>query len=157
TVCVFFLYITGRKIDLKKLFIIGVIAVLGVIGVAQLDALFSSNPSHAGKAINSLFTGGLPVFISIIRTKLGILANTIYTSNWSIVLLTSVALYIYIWLKFKDKLAVLALKLPSIMTCIRVLIISAIIVFLVNDTGIIASALIFTYIISSLWVGLNEI
>lgn len=157
TVCVFFLYVTGRKINLKKIFIIGIVAVLGVIGVAQLDAIFSSNPSHAGKAINSLFNGGFIVFFSIIGTKLGILANTVYTSNWSIVMIVSVAIFIYIWTKFKDELAVLALKLPSIMSCIRILTISAVTVFIVNDTGIIASALIFTYIISSLWVGLSEV
>lgn len=157
TVGVFFLYITGRKIDLKKLAIIGILAALGVVGVAQLDALLSSNPSHAGKAINSLLNGGLLVFFSIIKTKLGILANTVYTSNWIIVMIASIAIFIYIWTKHKDKLAFLVLKLPSIMTCIRILIISAITVFIVNDTGLIASALIFTYIISSLWVGLSEV
>ncbi|HZK43683.1 MAG TPA: hypothetical protein VFC73_05275 [Syntrophomonadaceae bacterium] len=157
TAGVFVLFITDRKINLNKLFIVLLLAVISVVSVAQLDALFSTNPSHAGKAINSLLTGGPQVFFSILRTKLGILGNTIYSSHWSVVMLVSAVFLIYSWIRFKEQFAILALKAPSIMMCVRILIISGITVFLVNDTGVIASALIFTYAISCFWVGISEI
>ena len=157
TVGVFILFITNRKINLRQLAIVGLLAIIGVIGVAQFDALYSSNPSHAGKAISSLLTGGYQVFYSIIRTKLGILANTVYTSNWSIVFLVAVALLTYLWFKLNTQITLLALKLPHLMSGIRILIVSTLVIFVVNDTGVIASALILTYIISCLWIGLNEI
>ncbi len=156
TAGVFLLFLTNRKISLPTLAIIGGLAIVGVLGVARLDFLLSSSPSHAGNAINSLLTGGWQVFFSIIRTKIGILANTVYTSNWSLVMLIFIILLVYIWLKGKEQLALLAVKSPSIMNSIRILLISGITVFIVNDTGIIAFALILTYVSACLWVGIND-
>lgn len=157
TVGVFIMFITNRKFNLKRLAIVGLVAIIGVIGVAQFDYIFSANPSHAGKAINSLLTGGYQVFFSIIRTKIGILANTVYTSNWTIVMLISIALLAYLWYKQKAKITLAAIKSPQLALSIRVLLISAITVFIVNDTGVIAAALILTYIILSLWIAFNEV
>lgn len=157
TVGIFIMLITNHKTNFKRLALLGVIAIIGVIGVAQLDFLFSAAPSHAGKAINSLLNGGYQVFYSIIRTKLGILANTVYTSNWTIVMLISIALLAYLWYKQKTQITLLAIKLPDLAISMRVLLISAFTVFVVNDTGVIACALILTYIITSLWIAFNEV
>ncbi len=156
TAGVFILFMTNRRISLRTLAIIGVLAIVGVIGVARLDYLLSSSPSHAGKAINSLLTGGYQVFFSIVKTKLTILANTLFTSSWSILMLIFIAFLLYVWLKGRETLALMAVKTPSIMNSIRILIISGITVFIVNDTGVIAFALILTYISALLWVGVNE-
>ncbi len=156
TAGVFVLFMTNRRINVRTFAIIGILAIVGVIGVARLDYLLSTSPSHAGKAINSLLTGGYQIFFSIVKTKLTILANTLFTSNWSIVMLIFIAFLIYVWLKGKEVLALLAVKTPSIMNSIRILIISGITVFIVNDTGVIAFALILTYISALLWVGINE-
>lgn len=156
TLGIFLLVITKRKINLKMLLVLGIIAILGVVAVAEVDYLFSQNPSHAGKAINSLLTGGFQVFFSIIRTKLGILVNTVYNSNWSIVFIVAIILLIITRFKAQDRLALLAVRQPSIIISLKILIFTGLTVFIVNDTGVIAAAFILTYMLACIGLTLNE-
>lgn len=154
----FFLIInSGRKISLKQVILVGLLAILGVFAIAQLDALFNPTPSHAGKAISTLYSGaGITVLLAIIKTKLGILASTVYNSGWSLILLL-----------LASTLALLKRKTPTIMLKIAVenlpieracklLLITAITVFIVNDTGVIASALILLYLLNCLWLTISS-
>ncbi len=154
TTGIFLLVIMERKLSLKQFVIIGIIAVLGVLIVARLDAMFSSNPSHAGKAINSLISGGPTIFKGIIITKLSILGSTIYHSNWSIILLISLLTLVISWRKSRSTFLNIAKMRTGISKAITILIISSLTVFLVNDTGVIAAALIILYLICCMWIGL---
>ncbi len=154
TTGVFFLVMLESKISLKKLAIIGFAAILGVLIVARLDAVFSSNPSHAGKAINSLFMGGPEILTGIIATKLSILGSTLYNSSWSIILLISIITLIVSWLKSPVVMANILKGQNSTRKAIIILLISSITVFLFNDTGVIACALIILYLICCMWIDL---
>lgn len=154
TTGVFLLITLEKRLSLKLVFIIGIMAMTGVLIVAQLDALYSSAPSHAGKAINMLFSGGFSVFLSIIRTKLGILAGTIYHSSWSIILLLSLTILTISRFTARSSFLRIAVEQPLFYKIARILLITGLTVFVVNDTGVIAAALIILYVICCLWIAM---
>lgn len=148
------MFMLEQRLHFKQLLAIGVLAVLGVLIVAFLDSWLNPNPSHAGKTIKLLISSEPGIFLSIIRTKLGILGSTIYHSVWSIVLLLGIIVLAFIWRK-KPIMALKEAK-PEVLPIINTLLITAATVFLVNDTGVIAAALIFLYLLSCLGILLAE-
>lgn len=144
--------ITDTRLTFKRLFIIGLLAVTAVIGVAELDAAFSTNPSHAGKAVSSLFSGGYQVFLSIIVTKLGILGSTVIHSSWTIILVLTLLLYALFKVKNPELLQSLTDTSPVLAQSNRILAITALALFLVNDTGVIAAAIISVYIMGCIFI-----
>ena len=143
---------TRTRITFKRLFMIGLVAVIGVLIVAELDATFSANPSHAGKAITSLFTGGYEVFLSIIIIKLGILGSTVIHSSWTIILVLDLLLLLILKLKKPEIYQSFAKNYPVLADSNRILAYATMALFAFNDTGVIASALILLYITGCLLV-----
>jgi hypothetical protein len=154
TTGVLVIYLLEQRLHFKQLLIIGVLAVLGVLLTAFLDNWLNPNPSHAGKTIKLLISNDPGIFLSIIRTKLGILGSTIYHSAWSIVLLLGIIVLACIWRK--KPLQALKEAKPEVLPISNTLLIAAATVFLVNDTGVIAAALIFLYLLSYLGILLAE-
>jgi len=149
--------ISETKVTFKRLFIIGVLAVCTVLIVAELDARFSANPSHAGKAISSLFSGGYQVFLSIIITKLGILGSTVIHSSWTIILLLTLLLLLLFKLKKPEMFQSFTSNHPILSQSNRILAIATLALFMFNDTGVIASAIILLYITGCLLVAADDI
>ena len=154
----FFIIINnGRKISLKQVFLIGLVAILGVFAIAQLDAMFNPTPSHAGKAISTLYSGaGITVLLAIIKTKLGILASTVYNSSWSLILVLLAIILAVLKRKTPDIMLRIALENPAIDRALKILLITTVTVFVVNDTGVIAAALIMLYLLNSLWLAISS-
>jgi len=152
----FYLVIMEIRLTPKRLVLIGLTALAGVLAVARLDALFSANPSHAGQAITSLFSGGWTALFSIIKIKLGILGNAVYHSPWSLVLLLSVIFLASSWIRHQQTLGDVLRQFPAVQKAGNLLLLTAVTVFLVNDTGVIAAALIFLYLCSLLWAALAQ-
>lgn len=152
----FIVTMTQTKITFKRLFIIGLLAICAVLIVAELDATFSSNPSHAGKAISSLFTGGYQVFFSIIIIKLGILGSTVIHSSWTIILILNLLLLLLFKLKKPEIFQSFKANHTVLADSNRILAYSAIALFAVNDTGVIASALILLFITGCLLISLQN-
>ncbi|ABI68000.1 hypothetical protein [Syntrophomonas wolfei] len=150
TTGVLVIYLLEQRLHFKQLLIIGGMAVLGVLLTAFLDSWLNPNPSHAGKTIKLLISNDPGIFLSIIRTKLGILGSTIYHSAWSVVLLLGIIVLASIW----HKKPIMALKeaKPEVLPVSNTLLIAAATVFLVNDTGVIAAALVFLYLLSYLGI-----
>lgn len=153
----FYLVVMGISLTLKRLALIGLTALAGVLTVARFDALFSANPSHAGQAITNLFSGGWLALLSIVKTKLGILGNTVYNSPWSLVLLLSAIILAFVWIRHRQALDEVVQQFPVVEKAGRILLLTATTVFLVNDTGVIAAALILLYLCSLLWAALAQI
>ena len=143
-----FIIISGIRPTWKRIMLVGFIALAGVLAVAEMDALFSANPSHAGKTINNLLTGGSSVFFSIIGTKLGIWGSTIIHSSWSIVLLLSILIILGARLQNPALFKIIARENPVVHKTLRILSLATLIMFMVNDTGVIAAAIIFLYILA---------
>jgi hypothetical protein len=152
----FYLVIMEIRLTPKRLVLIGLTALAGVLAVARLDALFSANPSHAGQAITNLFSGGWTALFSIIKIKQGILGNTVYHSPWSLVLLLSVIFLASSWIRHQQTLGDVLRQFPAVQKAGNLLLLTAVTVFLVNDTGVIAAALIFLYLCSLLWAALAQ-
>jgi hypothetical protein len=153
---VFMLVVLDKKISLKNMIIIGIAAFLGILLVAQLDLIFSDTPSHAGNTINSLLHSGPALFFSIVKIKLGILISTVYNSNWSILLLFSLFILIISWKKEAALFRQIVSKQHDLHNSIRILPAAALIIFLVNDTGVIAAALVTVYMICCLWIAFGN-
>lgn len=147
---VFILIMSQNKLNIRKIIITGLLSILVVVAIASIDAFFNPNPSHAGKAVQSLFKGGGQAFFSIIRIKLGIVANTILHSVWTLVLITEII--ILILCKNKNILSSIQNEYPFINKGLTVLITAAAVVFAVNDTGVIAASFILLYLFSILWL-----
>jgi len=152
----FIVTITNTKVTFKRLFFIGVMAVCAVLFVAELDARFSANPSHAGKAISSLFNGGYQVFLSIIITKLGILGSTVIHSSWTVILILTLLFLLLFKHKKPDMLQSFADNHPILSQSNRILAFSTLALFVFNDTGVIASALILLYITGCILIGTDN-
>lgn len=153
----FFIITANKKISVKSIILVVTLAVLGVLGIAQLDAIFNPAPSHAGKAISNLHSGaGAMVLFLMIKTKLGILGSTVYHSAWSLILLLLIFTMIVLKRKAPNNLLKVAVFDPAISKSAKILLITAITVFIVNDTGVIAAALTLLYLISSLWLALSS-
>jgi len=153
----FYIIISNSKISFFKVTGILLLAVLAVFSVAHLDAILNPSPSHAGKAISSLNSAaGLTVIISIIKTKLTILGSTVYNSSWSLVLLLLLFTLVLLKRKAPNLLSCLAKENRSIIKTAKILSISALVVFVVNDTGVIAAALILLYMVNCLWLALSR-
>jgi hypothetical protein len=158
-VCIGFFYIIVRdhKISPLKVLLILILAILAVFGVAQLDAMLNPSPSHAGKAISSFHSGGgLAVLLAMIKIKLGILGSTVYHSTWSLVLLLLIATLIILKRRFPNLWFQLAVHDKVMSHAAKLLLIAAVTVFLVNDTGVIAATIIVLYLLNSLWLTLSR-
>ncbi|SHG90021.1 hypothetical protein SAMN02745221_01233 [Thermosyntropha lipolytica DSM 11003] len=154
---VFILVMTQDKLNIKKISAAALLSVLVVIAIASLDAFLNPNPSHAGKAIQNLLAGGSQAFFSIIRIKLGIVANTISQSVWTLVLLLEILILIWVQIRKKDIIKSIKKEYPYISKTINILITAAIVVFAVNDTGVIAASFILLYAIALYWLTLIKI
>lgn len=153
----FFIIVRGHKISPLKAFLIVFLAILAVFAVAQLDALLNPAPSHAGKAISSIHSSAdLTILLTMIKTKLGILGSTIYHSSWSLILLLLIATLVILKRKAPHLLLRLAVEDPVINQASKILLITAVTVFVVNDTGVIAAALVVLYLLNSLWLALSR-
>lgn len=153
----FFIINSGRKISFKQVILVGLLAILGVFAIAQLDALFNPTPSHAGKAISTLYSGaGATVLLGIIKIKLGILASTVYHSSWSLILLLLASTLAVLKWKTPTALLRIAVEDPPIDQALKILLITAVTVFVVNDTGVIAATLILLYLLNSLWLAISS-
>lgn len=134
-----------EKINLKRIIIIFSVAIAGVIAIAKLDAMYNPSPSHAGRAIDNLLSNGFSFFFATLQTKIGILLNTIINSPWSFVFLLAILALIISIRQNKKLLSLINDKTASTPKILQILLIASISVFLVNDTGIIASTLITLY------------
>ncbi|WMM24992.1 hypothetical protein RBU61_19010 [Tissierella sp. MB52-C2] len=151
------LVIFDRKLSFKKIAIIGVGVVLGILLVARLDTLFNPNPSHAGKALESLMVGGWNKFFEIIGSKLKQVLWNLVNSPWNIILFSQLILGILLY-RYKGKILMeVRENFWNLYKGFTIILFCGVAVFLFNDTGTIAAALELSYLFIPLGVVLNNI
>lgn len=149
--------IFDKKLSFKRIIfvIIGVIGSGIILGV--LDNLFNPNPTHAGKAIQALLTGGLGKFIEIIGSKLKQVFWNLANASWNIILFLQVILMILLY-KFKNKTLIKTREsYPNLFKGFTITLLGGVVIFLLNDTGTISAALIFIYLFIPLGILINDI
>ncbi len=148
--------IFDKKISFKKLMIIGIGVVIGIMGVAALDALFNPNPTHAGKALESLVTGGWSKLFEIIGSKLGQLFWNLIHASWNIILFLQVLLMVLLYRRKNEFLTKAHESYPNLFKGFIVILFGGLAIFLFNDTGTIAAALILSYLFIPLGMLIND-
>jgi hypothetical protein len=122
---------------------------IGVVGLVVLvatgDAFFNPRPTHAGRAIRLLLSEGGQGFLWIVSNKLGILGRTIATSMWSWLCMVELIAFGAVKRWIPQLLPDLKERYPQWWKMMKPLGVGCFFAFAVNDTGIIAAALIFSY------------
>lgn len=152
------LIVLEKKISFKKVSLIVVGVGIVILGVALLDTVFNPNPTHAGKAIQALLTGGgFGKLIEIISIKLRQVFWNLAYASWNIVLFLQIILFGLLY-KFKKK-DLLAIKEnnQNLFKGLTLILLASIAIFLFNDTGTIAAAMILTYLTIPMGLILNKV
>ena len=157
-VCIISIFtILDKKFSFKKMLSILAGLFIVIILVAALDIFFNPNPSHAGKALQALMSGGSSKFIEIITIKLGQVFWNLLHASWNIVLFLQIILISLLY-KFKLKfLRKVETDYPLLSKGLLVTLFGGIIVFAVNDTGTIAASILFIYLFIPLGLLINNI
>ena len=149
--------ILDRKISIKKLLIVMVVVLAGILLVAGIDILFNPNPTHAGKAIRALLTGGgFNKLYEIISIKLRQVFWNLAYASWNIVLFGEIILGILLFKFKKDDILNLRERYKYIFKGFTIILLTSLAVFAFNDTGTIAAALVLIYLFIPLGIFLNE-
>ncbi|MGJ0848218.1 hypothetical protein ACR77J_16120 [Tissierella praeacuta] len=151
------LTIFDKKLSFKNIIFIFIGVIVGVIILTALDSLFNPNPTHAGKALESLRLGGLSKFFEIIGSKLKQVIWNLTNASWNIILFSEVILAVLLY-KYKSKPLMKIKEIyPSLFKGFTVILLGAIVIFLFNDTGTIASALMLIYLFIPLGILMGDI
>lgn len=151
------LTIFDKKISFKSIAFIIIGVIVGGIILAALDNLFNPNPTHAGKALEALRLGGLSKFFEIIGSKLKQLFWNLINAAWNIILFSQVILMVLLY-KYKSKTLIKFRELyPNLFKGFIVTLAGAIVIFLLNDTGTIAAALMLIYLFVPLGILMNDV
>lgn len=151
------LAIFDKKISLTKITAIVAGVFVGIIMLAALDALFNPSPTHAGKALESLIAGGWSKFFEIIGSKLGQVFWNLIHASWNIILFLQAILTILLYRRKNEVLIKIRESYPNLFKGFIVILLGGIAIFLFNDTGTIAAALILTYLFIPLGMLINDI
>lgn len=150
------LIVLERKFSLKKTFVLLAGVIIGILLLAGLDVAFNPNPTHAGKALKSLSAGGWNVFLEIIDSKLRQVFWNLAHASWNIILFTEIVLGILLY-KYKGQmLENIKKSYGKLYKGFIVILFGSIFVFLFNDTGTIAAALMLIYLFLPLGYLLNN-
>jgi hypothetical protein len=151
------LIILDKKISFKKLAILVVGVIIIILIIAGLDTLFNPSPTHAGKALTSLTTGGWDKFFEIIGIKLKQVFWNLAHASWNIILFLQIILSILLY-KTKDKILLKVREdYGNLFKGLIMILLGSIVVFLFNDTGTIAAALMLIYLFMPLGILINDI
>lgn len=156
-IALFLLQVRGRRVGIPQYVVILILAFLGTLLVAYLDARLDIAPTHAGKAVSGLSSGGLPLVWGMLQSKISILVGTTIHTTWTLILAGGVLLWLLSRSLWRPSLPLVEKALPESVQGFNVLLWGALTVFLVNDTGIIAAAFMFIYGLACLWAGLEKI
>ena len=124
-----------------------VIAVFAVeVGIAYLDATLNPEKTHAGKVLAELLAGSFwSKFIHILWSKLSLFLLMLVVPPWNLVLLAE--FYLIYRLFRLGEFSRLYRERPYLDKGFAVLFFGGVVAFLFNDTGVIATAMMFTYLV----------
>lgn len=136
----------NRKLSLKNIIILSLIG--AIILFANLYIDFNSiNKGHAGNLIYRIKILGSKELFDVVKTKLFALIGFTILPPWSVVLFTQIIFIKKFWQDNNLRISSLKWKRPEIHKEYIILIITAIVAFVVNDTGVIAFNLMVQYLL----------
>lgn len=151
------LIIYDKRPAFKNIISIIILVIIGGVFLGTLDALFNPNPTHGGKAIESLIGGGLSSFVEIVNSKLRQVFWNLANASWNIILFAQVGLVVLLY-KFKIKTLMNIREIyPNLFKGFVVTLLGSIAIFLLNDTGTIASSLMLIYLFIPLGMLIDDL
>ena len=128
-----------RQLSFKNIIIAMVLIGIIIIGLAYIDIYLNPNPTHLGKSLISLEKNGMDIVKNIINRKILMNIKLIGSTIWTKVLFVNILVQIIISYIFKGKMGKLLGN--GLGKGILTGILGAIVGLLLNDSGVILSAL----------------
>ena len=135
----FILIAKGKKLSIKNLILFVFIIGLAIMVLGYIDIALNPNPTHLGKTIGIIGDKGIGIVQNIISRKLLMNIKLIKVTIWTKVIFIDILVQVILTFIFKDK--VLYIMEKGIGRGILSGIIGSIFGLLLNDSGIILSAL----------------
>lgn len=135
----FILLVMGKRINIKNLILF--IAIIGIVimVLGYIDIVMNPNPTHLGKTIGLIGEKGIGITQNIISRKLLMNIKLVGVSVWTKVLFIDIVVQVVLSYVYKDRMIYIMEK--GIGKGILSGIIGSLIGLLLNDSGIILSAL----------------
>jgi len=147
TVGVAAIMVLSNEHPLKKKNIIVTIIIVFMIEIliAYLDNGYGQ-PTHAGKTIRVLISQGPGKFFEVLQQKLGLFRIMLVLPPWNIILGAEVYIIYAVQKRFNRVLKEIRRKFTVLSGSFEVILYGGLVAFGFNDTGVIATALMFTYL-----------
>jgi len=136
------------NLPLKRRWLLATVALVFIVelGIAYFDYLTGAQ-THAGKVLGALlFEGFGPKFLEVLKSKLSLFAVMLILPPWNILFGAQLYIYYLIRKKIQHITNFVQKAYPAQFNSFEAIFYSGIVTFVFNDTGIIATAIIFTYL-----------
>lgn len=145
----------GKPLNTKQVVITVVFVFLVELIIAYLDYR-SGGPTHAGKVMGTLLNGGFSEkFLEVLSSKVSLFALMLVVPPYNILLAVQFYIFFAIKKKYSDWRAGLGRRVPVLSGWQEVIFYGGVVAFVFNDTGVIATALMLTYLTIPLGVLFN--
>ncbi|MBU7005521.1 hypothetical protein [Phosphitispora fastidiosa] len=129
----------------RRLFLAVIFVFLLELFIAYLDYLFGGQ-THAGKVMGALISEGFgSKFMEVLISKLTLFAITLALPPWNALFVVQLYIYYFVIRKQAAGSSQVREHFPLLFRAFEVILYGGIIAFLFNDTGLIATGLMFTY------------
>lgn len=138
--------ISGGEIKKGKVILTVVVVFMAELIIAYMDYR-SGAQTHAGKAIGTFLSQGFGGrFLEILQSKLGLFAVMLVLPPWNILFAAEILIRYLLGKRMKSELESIKQDFPGIYSSFEVILYGGLVAFAFNDTGIIATAMMFTFL-----------
>lgn len=146
TVLAFLYLFTGGQLTWRKVLIVVGLVFVAEVFIAYLDSLFEPPNTHAGKAMKALLNSGFMVkFPELLVSKLRLFGMMAVIPPYNLILLGEVLIFSFILRGKDNRKKIFEDSYPEVYGTLRIFFFGGLIAFFFNDTGVIATAMMYTY------------
>ena len=148
--------ISGKPINYKQVAVTVVLVFVVELVIAYIDYR-SGGPTHAGKVMGTLLTQGFGIkFMEVLKSKLSLFGLMLVLPPYNILGAVQIYLFFVVKTRLSDYLRDLSVQFSLFSGWREVIFYGGLVAFVFNDTGVIATALMFTYLTMPLGVLINS-
>lgn len=148
--------VSGKPIYFKQVAFTVVLVFIAELAIAYIDYR-SGGPTHAGKVMGTLLTQGFGVkFMEILSSKLSLFGLMLVIPPYNILVAVQIYLFFITKTRLSGYLRDLSVQHSLFSGWREVIFFGGLVAFFFNDTGVIATALMFTYLTMPLGVLINS-
>ncbi|WP_418790127.1 hypothetical protein [Phosphitispora sp. TUW77] len=138
-------FLFNEPVKKRRLFLVVIIVFLLELFIAYLDYL-TGGQTHAGKVMGALISQNFgSKFLEVLFAKLKLFAITLALPPWNALFVMQFYIYYLVNIKKAGITCQLKERYPLLFCAFEIILYGGIVAFLFNDTGLIATGLMFTY------------